>query len=91
MKTVVTVTLAIGIAIAAAPPAAADETVYLAQTQPKLNFLSSSQLLNEGHKVCQYLSVGRESSDAVPMVVKDLGVSVSAAIDIVPTAIEQLC
>jgi hypothetical protein len=90
MRTIVAVALFVGIAIGTAPPSVADEHEYLHETQPVLAFLGSNQLLSEGYKVCRYLSPGRESSDAVPMVVKDLGVSVAAALRIVPAAIEQL-
>jgi hypothetical protein len=90
MRTIFAVTLFAGIAIGAAPPSAADEGEYLHQIQPELAFLSSNQLLTEGYKVCRYLSPGRQSSDAVPVVVQDLGISVAAALRIVPAAIEQL-
>jgi hypothetical protein len=90
MKALGAFVLAVGIAIGVAPPAAADENNYLSQTQPKLAFLSAQQLLAEGYKVCRYISVGRPSSDAVPMVVQDLGVSVPAAVYIVAPAIEEL-
>jgi hypothetical protein len=82
--------LAVGVVIGVAPPAAADESEYLRQVQPKLAFLSTQQLLTEGYKVCRFVNVGRASSDAVPMVVKDLGVSVPAAVYIVAPAIEEL-
>ncbi|WP_319447194.1 MULTISPECIES: hypothetical protein [unclassified Mycobacterium] len=90
MRTFFAVALFAGIAIGTAPPSSADEHEYLHEIQPELAYLSSNQLLTEGYKVCRFLSPGRESSDAVPMVIKDLGVSVAAAMYIVPTAIEQL-
>jgi hypothetical protein len=90
MRAIVAVILFAGVAIGTAPPSAADETEYLHEIQPELAFLSSNQLLTEGYKVCRYLSVGRESSDAVPVVVQDLGISVASALRIIPTAIEQL-
>lgn len=86
---IVAVGIAIG-AIAVAPPAAADESGYLNELAPKYANLTTEQLLTEGYKVCRYLTAGRPSPDAVPMVVKDLQVSVSTATDIVPAAIEQL-
>lgn len=92
MKALGAVSLAVGIAIgmAVAPPAAASEHEYLALVQVKYANLSTQQLLDEGYKVCRYISVGRPSSDAVPLVVKDLGVSVAAATDITAGAIGQL-
>jgi hypothetical protein len=82
--------LAVAVVIRVAPPAAADESNYLSRLQPKLAFLSAGQLRTEGYKVCRFMSVGRASPDAVPLVVQDLGVSVAAATDIVAAAIEEL-
>ena len=90
MKTLLAVTLAIGVSVGGAPTAAADETEYLDQLQPRMAFLSTSQLLTEGYKVCRYVSFGRPTGDAIPMVMKDLQVSVAAAYAIVPAAVEQL-
>jgi Flp pilus assembly protein TadB len=47
-------------------------------------------LLTEGYKVCRYVSVGRPTADAIPMVMKDLETSVSAALDIISAAVQQL-
>ncbi len=90
MKAVVLVTLAIGISIGAAPSAAADPGHYLARLMPEFADLSATQLLTEGYKVCRYVNVGRPAGDAIPMVSKDLGVTVPAAYDIVPAAVEEL-
>jgi hypothetical protein len=90
MKSVVLVTLAIGIAIGAAPTASADQSQYLARLVPEFAGLTPTQLLTEGYKVCRYVSTGRPTGDAIPMVTKDLGVTVSAAFDIVPAAVEEL-
>lgn len=90
MKTLVAVTVAIGFAIGFAPVASADDGDYLEQLQPKLTFLTKDQLLNEGYRVCRYVSVGRPSSDAIPVVMNDLRVSVAAAYAIVPAAVEHL-
>jgi hypothetical protein len=84
------VIFAAGIAIGVAPPAAADESDYLNQLQPKFANLTTEQLLTEGYKVCRFISAGRPSPDAIPMVVQDLQISVAAATDIVPAAIEEL-
>jgi hypothetical protein len=90
MKALGAFVLAVGIVIGVAPPAAADESHYLSQLQPKLVFLSAGQLRAEGYRVCRYMSVGRPSPDAVPLVAQDLGVSVAAATMIVAAAIEEL-
>jgi hypothetical protein len=93
MKALYALFLAGGIALGAigvAPSAAASEGNYLHQLAPKLAYLSTEQLLAEGYRVCRYISVGRPSADAIPMVVKDLGISVPAALNIVAAAIEEL-
>ena len=82
--------LAAGVAIGVAPPAAAEESAYLNQLSPRLTFLSTEQLLTEGYKVCRYVSVGRPTADAIPMVMDDLQTSVSPALDIISAAIQQL-
>jgi hypothetical protein len=84
------VTLAVGIAIGAAPPAVADESDYLNHLGPRLAFLTTDQLLSEGYKVCRFIGVGRPSPDAIPMVMKDLQITVAAAVDIMAGAIEEL-
>jgi hypothetical protein len=73
-------------ALTVAAPAAADENSYLALLQPKYVFLSSQQLLDEGHKVCDAIHRGMISPDAANMVQKDLAVSVAVSVDIVGAA-----
>ena len=90
MKTMLVAVLAAGVAIGVAPPAAAEESAYLNQLSPRLTFLSTEQLLTEGYKVCRYVAVGRPTADASPMVMKDLQTSVSAALDIISAAVQQL-
>lgn len=90
MKTMLVAVLAAGVAIGVAPPAAAEESAYLNQLSPRLTFLSTEQLLTEGYKVCRYVSVGRPTADAIPMVMDDLQTSVSPALDIISAAIQQL-
>jgi hypothetical protein len=75
---------------AAAAPAAADESEYLRLLQPKYVFLSSQQLLDEGHKVCDAIHRGMISPDAANMVQKDLAVSLATGVDIVGAAGVQL-
>lgn len=92
MKVLAAVGLAVGIAIgvAVAPPAAASQNEFLAQVLIKHPNFDAQQVLNEGYKVCRYVRAGRPSSEAIPMVVKDLGISVAAATDVGSLAIEQL-
>ena len=90
MKALLVVVLATGFAIGAAPPAVADEGDYLNQLQPRMAFLTGEQLLTEGFRVCRYLGAGRPSSDAIPVVMKDLNVTVSAAVDIIAAAVQEL-
>jgi hypothetical protein len=77
-------------AVALSAPAAADETAYLQRLQARYVFLSADQLLSAGAKVCSATRSGHTSADAVTMVRNDLGVSISAAGDIVSTAIVDL-
>lgn len=90
MKTLLAVSLAAGIAIGVAPPAAADESAYLNQLTPRFAFLSTEQLRTEGYKVCRYVGVGRPTADAIPVVVKDLQITVAASLDIIAAAVEEL-
>lgn len=90
MKTVLVAALAVGVAIGVAPPAAAGETEYLSQLSPQLTSLTAQQLRTEGYKVCRYVSVGRPTADAIPMVMDDLEISVAAALDIISAAVQQL-
>ena len=78
--------LAIGTAVGAAPPAAADESSYLSQLQPKFAYLTPEQLLTEGFKACAYVSAGRPTPGAIDMVSKDLEVNAYTATTIVLTA-----
>jgi hypothetical protein len=87
MKALSVILLAIGTAIGAAPPAAAGETDYLAQLQPRFVYLTADQLLTEGFKVCRYVSAGRATPGAVNMVENDLTVNEFTASTIVGAAI----
>ena len=84
------VAVAVG-AIGFAAPAAADTDDYLGPLQSKYVFLTSEQLLNEGAKVCAMTQRGEITPNAVAMVYYDLGVSISAAGDIVSAAVTELC
>ena len=70
-----------------AAPAAAESSDYLDKLQPRYTYLSPSQLLSAGDKACSVIHTGAPATDAVVMVSKDLGVSVSAAYEIVVNAI----
>jgi hypothetical protein len=78
--------IAVGAAVATASPAGADEAGYLQRLQSRLAYLTTQQLLTEGYKICQLTHSGRPSSNAIPMVTKDLAISVPAAVDIIVAA-----
>ena len=80
------VATALASAVTTAAPAAADENEYLQLLQPKYVYLSSRQLLDEGHKVCDAIHHGMTSPDAANMVEKDLAVSLAVGVDIVGAA-----
>lgn len=91
MKTLGVALLAMGVAVGVAPTAAAAESEYLGRLHPRLSYLTNEQLLSEGYRICQVLAQGRPNPDAVPMVTKDLYISVSAAMEIVAAAAVELC
>ena len=76
--------------VAFAAPAAADEDTFVRTMQTKYAFLTDQQLRTEGSKICSALGKGTPASDAVIMVRNDLGVSISAAGEIVSAAVVQL-
>ena len=90
MKLVFVAAVAMGVAIGVAPTATADESGYLNQLSPRLAYLTTEQLRTEGYKVCRYVSAGRPTADAIPMVMDDLGITVSAALNIISTALGEL-
>ncbi len=73
-----------------APQAAADQDEYLRKLQDRLPFLSSEQLLAEGTRICNATRQGTPASDVVVMVRDDLGLSISAAGNVVSTAVVEL-
>lgn len=77
-------------AIALAAPAAADEDEFVRTMQTSYAFLTDQQLRAEGAKICSTLRSGTPASNAVVMVRNDLGVSISAAGEIVSAAVVQL-
>ena len=76
--------------LAFAAPAAADVESYLHAVQPTYTNVTAQQLLSEGMRVCSGVQRGMTSPQAVDMVQDDLGVSVTAAGDIVSAAIVYL-
>ncbi|BBX02527.1 hypothetical protein BST36_11315 [Mycolicibacterium moriokaense] len=80
--------VAAGVALAA--PAAASEDEFVETMQTTYAFLTDQQLRSEGAKICSVLRSGTPASDAVVMVRNDLGVSISAAGEIVSAAVVEL-
>lgn len=89
MKTLGMATLAVGIAIGLAPPAAASEDSYLGKVQDRLAYLSEEQLLTEAYKVCQMTLSGHATPAAIPVVTKDLAITVPAAVEIITAAVTE--
>ncbi|MDG5485075.1 DUF732 domain-containing protein [Mycolicibacterium gadium] len=77
-------------AVVLAAPATADEDGFVRSMQTTYAFLTDQQLRTEGAKICSTLRGGTPASDAVIMVRNDLGVSISAAGEIVSAAVVQL-
>jgi hypothetical protein len=77
-------------AIGLAAPASADTSTYLQSVAPRYAYLSESQLLSTGSKVCATARTGVPASNNAIKVSKDLGVSVSAAYEIVIASINHL-
>ena len=76
--------------IGLAAPAAADSDTYLQSLQPRYAYLTEQQLLAAGHQACATARSGVPASDNVIGVSKDLGVSTSAANEIVAASIIHL-
>jgi hypothetical protein len=83
-------------AIGLAAPAAADSSTYLHSStylqslHPRYAFLSESQLLSAGNQAYATARSGVPASDNTITVSKDLGVSTSAAYEIVVASINHL-
>lgn len=73
-----------------AAPAAADQSEFVRKLQEQYVFLTADQLIGTGNKVCAATASGVPASDAVMMVRNDLGISGSAAGDIVSLAVMEL-
>lgn len=81
---------AVGIAVGFAPPAAADQSEFVRKLQEQYVFLTADQLIAMGNKVCANAARGVPAADSMMMVREHLGVSVSAATDIVSLAVTEL-
>lgn len=76
--------------IGLAGPAAADTTSYLQSVQPTYAYMSESQLLSAGRQACASARSGMPASDTTIKVSKDMGISTSAAYNIVVNSINHL-
>jgi hypothetical protein len=76
--------------IGLAAPASADTASYLQSVHPTYNYMSESQLLSAGHQACATARSGMPASDNTIKVSKDLGISTSAAYNIVVNSINHL-
>ena len=83
-------TVAAASAIGLAAPAAADTGTYVTILQTRYAHLSDQQLLSAGNQACATARSGVPASDNVIKVSKDLGVSTSAAYEIVVASINHL-
>ena len=76
--------------IGLAAPAAADTSSYLQSLHPTYAYLSEAQLLSAGQQACATARSGVPASDNTIKVSKDMGISTSAAYNIVVNAINHL-
>ena len=89
MKMSATTVALAAIAVGSPAPAMAGEDDYL-KLRDTYPTLSAEQLLVEGQRVCAVAKQGIPSPQAVMMVTNDLGVSTTAALTIVSSAIMNL-
>jgi hypothetical protein len=73
-----------------AASARADEADYVSALHQKFAFLSTGQLVGEGHRICAAVDGGHNGFDNVAMVTKDLGVSEADAVELMTAAITDL-
>ena len=76
--------------IGLAAPAAADSSTYLESLHPRYAYMSESQLMSAGNQACANARSGVPASDSTIEVSKDLGISTSAAYEIVVASINHL-
>jgi hypothetical protein len=77
-------------AIGTATPAAADSSSYLQSVAPRYAYMSDSQLLAAGNQACATARSGVPASDNTIKLSKQLGISTSAAYEIVLASINHL-
>jgi hypothetical protein len=77
-------------AIGLAAPAAADSGTYLQSVHTRYAYMSESQLLSAGNQACATARSGVPASDNTFRLSKDLGMSTSAAFEIVKASINHL-
>lgn len=77
-------------AMGLAAPASADDSSYLQTLHPTYAYLSDSQLMAAGDKACATARSGVPASGNVIAVSKELGVSTSAAYEIVIASMNHL-
>ncbi|MFY9921710.1 MAG: DUF732 domain-containing protein [Mycobacterium sp.] len=73
-----------------AAPASADTDTYLETLQTRYAYLSEQQLLSAGNQACATARSGVPASENTIKVSKDLGVSTSAAYEIVAASVKYL-
>jgi len=78
-------------AVLSAPSAAADDTEYLNKLQDRYEYLTPQQLLAEGQRVCAAERSGALSPAKTTMVMNDLAIGTTAALEIVSAAEWDLC
>lgn len=82
--------LSAGAAIGFAAPASADSTSYLAAVAPRYAYMSDSQLMSAGNQACSNARSGIPASDSTINISKGMGISTSAAYEIVVNAMNHL-
>ena len=82
--------LSAGAAIGLAAPASADSASYLAAVAPRYAYMSDSQLMSAGNQACSNARSGIPASDSTIKISKDMGISTSAAYEIVVNAMNHL-
>jgi hypothetical protein len=73
-----------------AAPASADSATYLQALAPHYAYLSDSQLMSAGNQACANARSGVPASDNTILISKGLGISTSAAYEIVVNSINHL-
>ena len=82
--------LSAGAAIGLAAPASADSASYLAAVAPRYAYMSDSQLMSAGNQACSNARSGIPASDSTIKISQGMGISTSAAYEIVVNAMNHL-